>query len=318
MHRIAPVLTADRAPARRASALLAVYWVIAILSLAIFTGAQFLFVELEIQGNASLEFRAEQLADAGIALAMHPKMERWDPLLRQQTGPVEGFEARILSEGARLNPNVLSQTEDGRRVLTDLFMEWGLSEFDSQALAAAIGDWVDRDDEEIPILGAESIYYRGKGWRGIPFNRPFRDLEELIYVRGFDQVAVLFPAWREYFTLWSGGKLDLRDAPPELIAVVCACPLGNAQRFVEVRNGRDGIPHTEDDPKFESTSEALDVLGLQGSIKQLVENLVSVDDAAARLISIGTIGDISVERTVVVRDRNESSSFLEARTRRLR
>ncbi len=301
----------------RASALLAVYWVIAILSLAIFTGAQFLFVELETQGNTALEFRAEQLADAGIALAMHPKMERWDPLLRQRVGPVEGYEARIVSEGARLNPNVLALTENGRRVLTDLFMEWGLSEYDSQSLAAALGDWVDRDDTEIP-LGAEGVYYRSKGWKGIPFNRPFRDMEEMIYVRGFDQVAVLFPAWRDYFTLWSGGKLDLTDAPPELIAVVCACALGNAERFVEVRKGRDGIAHTEDDVKFQSAGEALDVIGLQGSIKQLVENLVSVDDAAARLISVGTIGDVSVERTVVVRDRNENPSFVEARTRRLR
>lgn len=301
----------------RASALLAVYWVIAILSLAIFTGAQFLFVELETQGNTSLEFRAEQLADAGIALAMHPKMERWDPLLRQQVGPVEGFQARIVSEGARLNPNVLALSENGRRVLIDLFMEWGLSEYDSQSLAAALGDWVDRDDVEIP-LGAEGVYYRSKGSKGIPFNRPFRDLEEMTYVRGFDQVAVLFPAWRDYFTLWSGGKLDLCDAPPELIAVVCACSLGNARRLVEVRNGRDLIPHTEDDVKFQSVGEALDVLGLQGSIKQLVENLVSVDDAAARLISVGTIGDVSVERAVVVRDRNENPSFVEARTRRLR
>lgn len=302
---------------RQGSALLAVYWVVAILSLAVFTGAQFLFVELETQGNTALEFRAEQLADAGIALAMHPKVERWDPILRQQTGPAEGFEARIFSEGARLNPNVLSQTEDGRRVLTDLFLEWGLSEFDSQSLAAAIGDWVDRDDAEVP-LGAEAVYYRSKGFRGIPFNEPFRSLDEMVYVRGFDQVAVLFPAWRDYFTLWSSGKLDLRDAPPELIAVVCACPVANAERFIEVRNGRDGIPHTEDDPKFESTGQALDALGLQGAIKQLVENLVTVDDAAARLVAVGSIGDISVERTVVVRNRNEDPSFLEARTRRLR
>ncbi|MCB1231828.1 MAG: general secretion pathway protein GspK [Verrucomicrobiae bacterium] len=302
---------------RSASALLAVYWVIAILSLAVFTGGQFLLVEMETQGNTSLEFRAEQLADAGIAFAMNPKVERWDPLLRQQTAPAEGFEARIISEGARLNPNVLSQTEDGRRVLSDLFMEWGLSEFDSLELSAALGDWVDQDDVEIQ-LGAEAVYYRSKGWKGIPFNRPFRDLEEMVYVRGFDQVAVLFPAWRDYFTLWSGGKLDLTDAPPELIAVVCACPVANANRLVQVRNGRDGIPATEDDVKFESTSEALDVLGLQGGVKQLVENLVSVDDAAARLISVGTIGDISIERAVVVRDRNENPTFVEARTRRLR
>ncbi|MCB1061339.1 MAG: general secretion pathway protein GspK [Verrucomicrobiae bacterium] len=317
MHLPPSTARVDLRQNRRASALLAVYWVIAILSMALFTGAQFLLVELETQGNTSLEFRAEQLADAGVALAMHPKMERWDPLLRQRTGPTEGFEASIISEGARLNPNVLAISEGGRRVLTDLFMEFGLSEFDSQSLSAAMADWVDRDSDETP-LGAEGEYYRSKGWRGIPFNRPFRDLEEMVYVRGFDEVAVRYPGWRDVFTLWSAGKLDLNDAPAELISLVCACPPGNASRFVKVRAGRDGIAGTEDDVKFESVSQALDVLGLQGEVKQLVENLVSVDDATARLISVGKIGDILIERTVVVRDRNENPSFVEVRTRRLR
>ena len=81
-----PNLTTSRklSPHRsRGAALMAILWVIAILSMAVFTATQLLMVSLLNDSNDSSIFRAEQLADRGIAIGSHPDIERGDPLLRR-------------------------------------------------------------------------------------------------------------------------------------------------------------------------------------------------------------------------------------------
>ncbi|MCB1235635.1 MAG: general secretion pathway protein GspK [Verrucomicrobiae bacterium] len=317
MTRFRPTHPDHRLRSRRASALIAVYWLIAILSLAVFTATQFLMFEMQSHASSEWEFRAEQFADMGIALAAHPGVERWDPILRQRIDQTGGFEARIRSEGARLNPNFLVLSQPGRVVLARLFTHWGLSEFDSLALTAALVDWTDADDDESP-QGAESVVYRGAGFRDMPYNRPFRALDELELVRGFDEVMARRPDWRIWFTILSAGPLDLNDAPPELIQEVCDCGADAALRLVAVRAGADRVTDTEDDQRFESAAEAFNLLALGVARQQALANLVTVDDSATRLISVGTAGKVSVERTFVIQGRTEQPVLLEVQTRVLR
>jgi general secretion pathway protein K len=304
-------------PRSRASALIAVYWVIAILSLAVFTSTQFLFLELETHSSTEWEFRAGQLADMGIALAAHPGVERWDPLLRQQVDSTGGFQAVIRSEGSRINLNHFVVSENGRIILNEIFIRWGLDQQAAAELIDALTDWVDADDNALP-RGAEGNLYRGRGIRDQPYNRPFRSLDEVQLVRGFDEVMARFPAWREVFTLLSGGPLDLNDASPELIQMVCQCGANDAQRLVAVRLGADRQPDTQDDVKFESMEEATNLLGLGEAQKRALANLLGVGDSATRLISIGTAGGVSVERTLVLSDREGQPVLLEVQTRVLR
>ncbi|MCB1085928.1 MAG: general secretion pathway protein GspK [Verrucomicrobiae bacterium] len=303
--------------ASRASALIAVYWVIAILSLAVFTTTQFLMLELETHASTEWEFRAGQFADMGIALAAHPGVERWDSLLRQQVDDTGGFHAMIRSEGARINLNHFAVSENGRIVLNEIFIRWGLDEQGALELVDAITDWIDADDNALPH-GAEGNLYRSRGLREQPYNRPFRSLDEVRLVRGFDQVAALQPGWRDAFTLLSSGPLDLNDASPELIQLVCQCGMNDVQRLVSVRLGSDRQPDTQDDVRFQSVDEATNLLGIGAAMKQMLANLVSVGDSATRLISIGTAGGVSVERSLVLSDRDAQPVLLEVQTRVLR
>ena len=120
-----PNLTTSRklSPHRsRGAALMAILWVIAILSMAVFTATQLLMVSLLNDSNDSSIFRAEQLADRGIAIGSHPDIARGDPLLLREINEVESYQTRISSEGDRLNLNSLLEfPEADRIVLEELF-----------------------------------------------------------------------------------------------------------------------------------------------------------------------------------------------------
>lgn len=319
MTPLFPVKRLRQHPTRqsRASALIAVYWVIAILSLAVFTSAQFLRLEMETQGSNQWEFRASQFADRGIALAAHPDVERWDPILRQQVDGTGGFRAMLRSEGARINLNHFLVSDNGRIILGEIFIRWGLDPQAAAEVVDALTDWIDADDNLLPF-GAEGNAYRARGFRDQPYNRPFRSLDEVTLVIGFEQVMAMAPGWRDAFTLLSSGPLDLNDASPELIQLVCQCGADGAQRLANVRLGSDRTPDTQDDVRFESVEEATALLGIGEAQKQALANLLSVDDAATRLISIGTAGGVSVERSLVISGRDAQPVLLEVQTRVLR
>ncbi len=89
----------------KGSALIAVYWVIALLSLSVFTTATILTGDVESRVTRSQLYRAEQLAEMGIAIASHPAIKPGDKLLTQCLSDTEAYEATIESETGRININ---------------------------------------------------------------------------------------------------------------------------------------------------------------------------------------------------------------------
>ncbi|MEQ1840366.1 MAG: hypothetical protein ABL994_08155 [Verrucomicrobiales bacterium] len=301
----------------RGAALVAILWVIAILSIAVFSATQFLFVGVESESNADASFRAETLAERGIALAAHPQMERGDPVLVQILNERESFEARISSEGARLNLNtLLANHERDRIVLEELFYQWGMRRDEAVDLVDNLVDWVDEDDLPTSI-GAERGYYLSVDRPNHPFNRAFVYLEEALLVKDFATLTRLNPDWMDSFTLLSQGPLDLNEAPPELVSVACQCSFEAARLFVQTRNGLDGLDGTEDDLRFRETEEAMALLGLPGDGSDAVLGRVSISDSVQRLISVGRYGTVSVESSVTLTAKNESGKILQWGTHRI-
>lgn len=306
----------QRSRFRKGSALIAILWIVSILSLAIFSATQFLFIELESESNASSLFQAELLADRGIAIASHSAVKKGDRLLAQ-TMKGGSFNARISSEGDRLNLNtLLENAEADRIVLEELFYQWGLRTEDAVDVVDALIDWVDEDDENTNV-GAERSYYYGLDRINHPFNRPFERLNEVLLVRDFNLVVAANPRWREAFTLLSDGPLDLNEAPPELISAACQCPLEAARRLVSIRDGIDGEPGTLDDLRFEDVESALELLATPEGFIDEISARVSVEDGSRRILSVGRYGSISVERTVTVQYTGDRGSVIDWSTRRI-
>jgi len=301
---------------KRGSALIAVFWIMSILSLSVFTAIQLLYYEIDITTSKVHGNRARHLAEMGIAIAANPAVERDEPLLRQSfQGGREGFEAKIRSEGSKFNINMLLLDRgDGappdKALLREMFASWGVEEDVSQDVVNALVDWIDGDDLE-ELNGAEFQYYENLGFENRPYNRPFYSLDEMRLVRGWNQVEALNPNWQRWFTVWTAGGLDVNEADPELLAIAMEVSVAEAETIQEIVVGPDGVRDTEDDQPFNSSAEVLDLLGLPDIQREVVEPRLTANDPTTRLESIGWSGDIRRKITLILRNRTGRPAILE-------
>jgi general secretion pathway protein K len=304
-----------RSGSQRGSALIAVFWLMAILSLAVFSTVYVVSSDVAVVVSQRKAFRAMQLAEMGVALASNPAIEEFDPLLHQVFDSGESFDARIRSESGWLNINRLVMEGGDALLLEELFERWGMEKEDAVFVVRALQDWVDAD--EVNKFdgyndGAENEYYTEHGFENYPFDRPFYDLEEVILVRGMDVVASYQPNWRNYFTIYSEGQLDVNEASAELIAAAAGTDVNSVTDVVRLRDGADELPDTEDDEPFQSVDAALSLIEGDGVTEdpQLISSRFTTQSNTVRIESIGRVGNYQRKLTVIVRNRESRPTIL--------
>lgn len=305
---------------KRGSSLIAVFWLMSILGLAVFTAIKLLEYEMTLVSGQVDGAKAGQMAEMGIALAANPVVERKDYALLEQEFPGNvGFKATIKSEGSRFNINALLQDRgDGgppdKALLREIFADWGVEEEFGQELVDSLVDWIDDNDLE-ELNGAEYPEYEAMGFLNRPYNRPFYSLDEMRLVRGMEELERFYPNWREWFTVWSSGGLDVNEAEPELLARAADISIDDAQSIRDRVLGADMIRGTEDDLPFKSSGEVLDLLGVPDIQRTIVEPRLAANDPTTRIESVGWagIGNSMIKRriTLIVRNRTGRPSILE-------
>ena len=294
----------------RGIALIAVLWLIAILGMAAMVCLRVISFDMEIATSKVHGSRALQFAEMGIAVGSNPVVKRSDPILHQfDEAAGGGFDVKVMSEGGRFNINALLLRDD-KDLLRDIFIDWGLELDAAQAVTDALADWVDADDEE-NLNGAEVEWYEEQGRFNQPFNRPFYHLDEVRLVRGMEMVEAVRPDWRNWFTIWSGGSLDLNEAPAELIAAAADVQVEMAAIIPQTVCGPDGVRDTEDDVPFTDVNAALDLLGLNTSMSPQLAQRVTVNDTTTRIESTGTASSAKRRITAIVRNRSGNPALLE-------
>jgi len=238
------------------------------------------------------DFQARKLAESGITLALHPQIQSGDPLLAQSVSAAKSYRVTMTNEGARIAVNRLPALPELRRVCRDLFERWGLDLDKSTALVDALSDWVD-PDSDARIQGAENDYYVLKGYPELPGNRAFQSLEQLLFVPGMEDLDQLKPDWRDAFTLHGDGKIDIHEAPWELLSVLLITDGAYVDRVIKFRLGADGIRYTDDDERFEDLDQVQDFLQLEASRFMLIEPLLTLNHPIRRIESTGTVNDYS-------------------------
>ncbi|MDX1926691.1 MAG: type II secretion system protein GspK [Pirellulaceae bacterium] len=94
--------------------------------------------------------------------------------------------AGLQSESARLNLNALDLSRAGEVVSRTRLV--GLPNVTPQ-MADALLDWMDADDEP-RTFGAEANWYADNAPQARPTNGPIRNLHQLTFIRGFDELIV--------------------------------------------------------------------------------------------------------------------------------
>jgi type II secretory pathway component PulK len=294
----------------RGAALLAVILLIAILAMATMATLRVISFDMEIATSKIHGSRAKHVAEMGIAVGSNPTVKRTDPLLHYnnvETG--ERYDVRIVSEAGRFNINSIVLRDD-KPLLRGIFVHFGLDLDSAQALTDAFKDWVD-DNDEASLNGAEKDWYEKQGRMNQPFNRPFYNIDEMRLVRGMEQVEALRPDWRDWFTVYSSGGLDVNEAPAELIAAAAEVAEDQAGVIPETVRGADGIRDTVDDVPFQQAAPALELLGIDAGARPDIAARFTANETTTRIESIGIAEGARRRISVILRNRSGRPALLD-------
>jgi general secretion pathway protein K len=290
------------------SALLLVLWSLLLLSMSVFGVVEIVQTSISHASHLEAQAQARALAMSGLAVALHPDMKKNDSLLKQQ--PAQGglWDVKMRGEAGRLNLNyVLSHGH--REILTRLFTGWGMKQAEAGTATDCLYDWITPGNTASPH-GAKEADYRRAGLTHFPSGKPFASLAEAMQVMGMTEVEKVKPDWQDAFTLWSDGPLDVNEASPDLLAAVFALPPSETEAFVETRNGKDGIPETDDDVIVKDTAGLKSALGLSDTTLTPITNEISFADTIRRVESSGKTDGVAVTISAVVRLQSSPPEYL--------
>ncbi len=290
----------------RGSALMLMIWAVLLISMTVMGVVEYIQSSAREATLQSYQFRALHLAESGLAVGMHPSTRRGDIVLKQKIGPDSGFDVVINYEGARIPINYATD-ERLREAIYNLLIYWQLNADQAGIAADSLADWIDNDNTP-RANGAEADYYKQLGIYDAPRNQGFARVEEMLLVRGMDAVDGKKPEWRDYFSIYGEGQIDLRTVFKDVLLAVTGASENDVTRFISERDGADGIPGTEDDRRIRD-SEAYQLLGLSGDRLTAISSIVNDDDTTLRRItSIGWVGEKRAKIIVVTRRNQETGA----------
>lgn len=289
---------------RAGSALMAVFWMIAVLGMVLFASTKLLHADTSAARVTRDRMFAKRYAEMGVEVGRHPAMELYDPLLSFSGDNGGSYQVQITTEEARFNINTLLLNSD-RAILVRIFTSWNLKPEFVSKLVDAMKDWIDADDLT-SLNGAEKREYEKMGLENVPFNRPFKNLDEVLLVRGMEVVNAMQPGWREWFTVYGDGRIDINEARPEFISVLAAVPMERLTPLLTLRNGRDGAHHTMDDGRLTSAVQMAQLLGVfQPKIVAELQQWVQFAGPIRRIESTGSYNTMS-RKIVLITQNNQT------------
>ncbi len=287
------------------SALMLMVWALLLMSVTVMGVVEYIRYSAEEAKLGAAEFYALHLAESGLAVGLHPEARRGDKVLKQKVGSDSGFDVVINYEGARIPINYV--TDDRlREAVYQLLIRWGLNSDEAGVASESLADWVDRDDD-VRANGAESAFYQQQGIEDMPRQGGFIDVDEMLLVRGMGVVDRLKPDWREFFSVYGDGTIDLRTAFKDTLIAVTGASENDVENYVARRDGADGIPGTEDDQRI-SDGEAFRLLGLTGDKARSLSAILTSEDSLRRITSTGYVGEKRAQVIVIAR-RGEDRSL---------
>jgi general secretion pathway protein K len=309
----------------RGSALLLVLFAIVLLSGLIITTVGFVKNDIDEYAARNKEFRSRQLAESGLAFGLNPQVQNEDRSLLEQRAPDGGmFRVAISSESTKLNINYLlrSNRDD---ILEKLFMRWGVASKLASEAVAGLHDYMTgpaNSDEQTAQLQQQlqqapppqqqtpqqqtpQQQMADNSQQLMPVTRQFQAVEEMSLVPEFAPVMDKQPDWKNSFTIWGDGKIDVNLADADMIELIASVTHAQADQFVKYRWGPDGVPFTQDDRVYRTADEVRAGLGLSQAQFQLVQGLLSLNSAVDRIESTGIIAGYE-RKVVVVASRNST------------
>jgi general secretion pathway protein K len=170
------------------------------------------------------EHRAQAAVDSvlEVATSIDDGAARWRILQRLVSNGLPAGKCDVSLEAAGTRLDLNSASKD---MIVNLLSAVGLGA-EAPAMADALIDWRDPDDEPLP-LGAESTWYRSAG-RVLPRNAPLADVGELRRIKGFESITGL-----DSVVSIEPARVSLATAPVSVLMAVSGITRETAGVIVE-------------------------------------------------------------------------------------
>jgi len=274
-----------------------VLWSIALLTAVTLLLAGVINGWIEEESRAGKAFQARLQALSGVAIAMNPGIHSGDPLLKQGSQE-EGWSVVLADESGLINPNHFLNP-DQRALLKQLFANWKLSPDLAESAADGLFDWQSPSPFK-SLKGAKKEEYAAAGYSGLPPGAPFVSPEEMELAIGFAPVMQTKPDWRSYFTTYYSGSVNLMHAPKRVLTDFIGFTPSQADAWIALRNGKDGIEGTDDDlPPPQDVPTALKYAGV--AVNAMTQQALTTQGSVRRIESTGRWHGVT-HRIIVVAD----------------
>lgn len=277
------------------AAIMLALWALFLLSALVISWALDINSRLSISGEGTRMLRAEAVACSGAEVALHPAVNPGSPNLSGELNGGARYEARITGEGGRLNINWLVAGEDPKKLdILKRFLEAkGIDLNERDSMVDALVDWVS------PNTGLHHLNAPPETDDYHPAHALLTRIDELKKVAGWSEFTRT-PGWDEELTVNtqnSSSGVDLAWATRDVLLALPGFTPDRVDRFLQLRQGPDGIDGTEDDMQFNGINDALAALGFTSDEqRRILTGLVAWKVPVFRVVSVGTMR--SSKRTV--------------------
>ena len=139
-----------------------------------------------------------------------------------------------------------------------------------------------------------------------PPHAPLTSVDDLKKILGWEEFTSK-PGWDKDFTVVGNcGAIDVAWASRDVLRALPGMGEDSVDRFLQLRQGQDGIDGTADDFQFTATNppqvpqEAIAALGLKPQQFQMILPLVQYKGPVVRIVSIGKSGDVTRSVEMIV------------------
>ena len=280
------------------AALLLALWALFLLSAMVIAWALNINSRLAVSSNANRVLEAEAMASSGADVALSREISPSSPNLHRQMGAGESYDVQITGECGRLNLNFLTQGEDPNklRILRQYLNVKGVDLNDLDVMMDSLLDWVSptKGLQHLNACPESDVYH--------PAHAPLTAVDELKKICGWAEFTSK-PGWDEDFTVvGTCGAIDLAYASRDVLRAL-GIPDDFVDRFLQLRQGPDGIDGTADDAQMDQQT-AFAMLGLNTAQLQQIglQNPVvfKSPNAVFRILSAGKSGNVTRSVEMVV------------------
>ena len=277
--------------AKSGAAIMLALWAIFLLSALVISWALDINSRLSLSSDGTRMLKAEAVACSGAEVALHPAVQPGSSNLSGELDNGASYQARLTGEGGRLNLNWLVAGEDPDRmeILRRYLENKGIDLNERETMVDSLLDWVE------PNTGLHHLNAPPESDDYHPPHTLLTRIDELKKVAGWSEFTST-PGWEDEFTLNSSGPVDLAWASRDVLLSLPGLTPDVVDRFLQLRQGPDGIDGTEDDMQIKGMDDALAALGFNSEQSKQLNGLVAFKDPVLRVVSVGTAG--KAKRTV--------------------